>query len=60
MQLVNFIEKIKNIFIWYHHKKTLQAYMIFLAIFGVIIFIPVRVMFLVLLIKKLSSGKKYK
>lgn len=60
MELVNFIEKIKNIIVWYHHKKSYLVFVLLLFILIIITFIPVRLILLLIVLKTFQSGRKFK
>lgn len=55
-ELVNLTEKVKNIFIWYHHNKTKELLLLLLVVLAVIVFIPIRLILLVMIYKMFSRG----
>ena len=59
MQLVNFIEKVKNLFTWYHYKKSHVFFCLMLLALVIIIFIPIKVILIYMLYKMFKSGKKF-
>jgi len=59
MQLVNFIEKVKNIFTWYHYKKSHIVFYMLLLFLIVIIFVPIKVILVYLLYKQFKKGATY-
>ena len=59
MELVNYIEKVKNIFKWYHHKKTRIVYIGLVLFLVIIVFIPIRFILLVVVYKTFKKGQVY-
>lgn len=53
-------EKIKNIFVWYHHRKTKFIFAILIGALLVISFVPVRVLLVFGLYKLLKNGLCHK
>ena len=49
-------EKVKNIFSWYHHRKTKELLLLLLAILVVIIFLPIKLMLLIVVFKMFQRG----
>lgn len=58
-KFVSFIEKTKNLFIWYHFKKTQSLFFILLAVAITILVFPFRFIMCALVIKQMFKGSKY-
>jgi hypothetical protein len=50
---------VKNIFTWYHHKKSKIVYLGLVTVLVVIVFVPIRFILLVAVYKKFKKGKRY-
>lgn len=57
--LVGFVEKIKNIFMWYHYEKTKFLLTILLLAFAVLSILPLRLLCMGLLLRTMRKGMKY-
>ena len=57
--IVNFIEKVKNLFMWHHYDKTKFFCMILLGILLVLKMLPLRLVFLVGILRSLKKGVHY-
>ena len=55
-ELVTLSEKIKNIFMWYHHRKTKELLLLIITILTVLLFIPIRLLALACLFKFFKKG----
>ena len=51
-QITNFIEKIKNLMIWYHYPKTSYFFLMLLILAIIMELIPIRMCLIVYSIKK--------
>jgi len=59
MEVVNYLEKVKNLFTWYHHKKTRIVYLGLVGVLFVVVFVPIRFLLLIVVYKKFKKGKLY-
>lgn len=55
-ELVNLSEKVKNVFSWYHHRKTRELLVLVLGVLGVILFVPIRLVLLLVVYKMFRRG----
>lgn len=52
-------EKIKNLFIWYHYKKTKLLFSVIAGLLFALIVLPSRIILFVMLLKIMLKGSKY-
>ena len=57
--IVNIIEKIKNLFTWYYYEKTKVFFLFLLLALAAFIVLPLRFIMLVGLFKSMGKGKIY-
>ena len=57
--MVNIVEKIKNIFMWYHYEKTQFFLMLIVTAFMITSILPMRIVCLGVLLKVMRKGKKH-
>lgn len=58
-QLVTIIEKVKNIFTWYHYQKTRLFFLILAGCVFALLILPVRLILFCVLLKMMLKGAKY-
>ena len=59
MTAANYSEKVKNIFTWYHHKKTYLVLKIVTLTFLAVTFLPLRYIVLFGLLRMFNRGREY-
>jgi hypothetical protein len=47
---------VKNLFLWYHHRKTKELLLLVLAVLAVLLFVPVRLILLGALWRMFRKG----
>lgn len=53
------LEKIKNLFIWYHYKKTKLLFWIIAAAVFILMILPIRLILFAAVLKMMKKGSKY-
>ena len=59
-EIVTMCEKIKNIFCWFHHRKTKQLLLLFITILAIIIFVPIKLVLLYAIFKMFKRGLSHR
>jgi hypothetical protein len=59
-EFVTLSEKIKNIFLWYHHRKTKEMLIVISILLAVLIFIPIKLILLIGIYKMFRRGLIYR
>lgn len=59
-ELVTLSEKVKNIFLWYHHRKTKELLFLLLAVLAVIVFVPIKLLLLGAVYKMFRRGLNHR
>jgi hypothetical protein len=55
-EIVSLCEKVKNLFSWYHHRKTQWLFLLLLASFAACLFLPLRAIALLALTATAING----